>query len=141
MSLKKLLFATLASAIIMIVLGGLWHTVIMADFYAEGRNVVRDEPLMGFVAVGMFVLALLMSYVYPRGASHLSPVAGGARFGAVMGLVYVLPHGLVLHGIQSDSTATLVLVDAIWHVVEQGVGGIAIALVYAAGAGEAEMPA
>jgi hypothetical protein len=40
----------------------------------------------------------------------------------------------------SDSTATLVLVDAIWHVVEQGVGGIAIALVYAAGAGDAKMP-
>ena len=141
MSLKKLLFATIASAVVMMLLAGLWHMVIMAEFYTDGRDVMREEPRMAFVVLGQFVLALLMAYVYPRGASHHSPVSGGARFGAVMGLIYVLPHGLVLHGLQVDSTATLVLVDAMWHVVEQGAGGVAIAFAYASGSDPPETQA
>ncbi len=133
MSLKKFLLATLASAIAMMILAGLWHRIIMVDFYNENSTIVRVEPLIHFIALGQLVLAMLMAYVYPRGASHDSPVSGVMRFGAVMGIIYVLPHGLVLHGVQGDSTAALVLVDAIWHVVEQGAGGVAIALVYASG--------
>ena len=42
----------------------------------------------------------------------------------------MLPHGLVRHAVQNDGTKTLVLVDAMWHVIEQGDGGIIIVFVY-----------
>ena len=133
MNLGRLVLATVAAMSAMAILAGLWHTWIMAEFYAENTTVAREQPLVGFLLLGHFVLALLMSYVYPRGASGRSPVSEGARFGAVMGLIYVLPHGLILHAVQGTSTATLLLVDAIWHVVEQGVGGVVIGLVYGSG--------
>ena len=139
MNLGKFALATFVSAIAMIVLAALWHDVIMGDYYALHSAVMREERQDLFVFLGMFLLALLMAYVYPRGAGEGSALSGGARFGAVMGFIYVLPHGLVLHGVYETLTTELLLVDALWHVVEQGVGGVVIALIFASGDAEDEL--
>ncbi len=55
------------------------------------------------------------------------------RFGAVIGLLWILPLLLVFHGVW-NVPLTLVIVDAAWHVVEEGVAGVVIAFVYGAGA-------
>lgn len=134
MDTKKMLYAWLAGAAGMIILGFLWHTVILGDFYdTHLAAVARDEPKMPFVILGYLVLALLMAYMFPLGYKGGSAVTEGLRFGILIGLLWILPLQLVFHALLNiDLTGGLV--DAGWHVVEQGVGGIIIAMVYGKGA-------
>ena len=134
MDLKKMLFAIIASFVAMFALSGLWHTFFMADFYATDRPTVAfAEPKMQFVVLGYFILALLMAYIYPLGYKGGSSVTEGLKFGILIGLLWMLPEAVVLFGV-FESSGTVLVVDAIWHLVEQGIGGIVIGLVYGSGA-------
>ena len=134
MNIKKMLYAWVAGAAGMLILGILWHTVIMGGFYdTHLAAVARDVPKMPFVILGYLVLALLMAYMFPLGYKGGSAVSEGLRFGILIGLLWTLPLQLVFHGLLNLGL-TGGLVDAGWHVVEQGVGGIIIAMVYGAGA-------
>ena len=70
-----------------------------------------------------------MAYVYPLGYKGKKPVWEGLRFGMIMGVLWVFPHELAMAGAHGDSLA-YVFKNAAWHLVEQGVGGIVIGLVY-----------
>ena len=130
MNPKKMLFALIAGFVTMFLLSGLWHMLIMGDFYeANGASNSLAEPNLLFIALGYFILALLMSYAYPLGYKGGKPVIEGLKFGVLMGLLWILPLGVVLFGVM-ESSGTLLIVDAVWHVVEQGIGGIVIGLVY-----------
>ena len=130
----KMLYAWLAGAVGIIVLGVLWHRVIMGGFYDEqGAAIMREEPQMLFVILALLILAFLMAYAYPIGYKGGSPITEGLKFGALIGLVAFLPFNLIIHGIFNYPLAGA-LVDAGWHVVEEGVGGVIIALVYGSGA-------
>ena len=130
MNAKKMLFALIAGFIAMFLLSGLWYTLIMADFYeANSPSTAFAEPKMQFIVLGYLILALLMAYIYPLGHKGGSPLIEGLKFGVVMGLLWILPIGVVLFGV-IESSGTLLVVDAIWHLVEQGIGGIVIGLVY-----------
>ena len=81
------------------------------------------------IAVGHLVLALLMAWVYPIGYKGGSPVKEGLRFGAVIGLIWILPWSVIIYGIWNLPLA-VVLVDSAWHVVEEGLAGLAVGLIY-----------
>ena len=134
MNFKKMLFALIAGFVTMFLLSGLWHMVVMADFYATDRpSVAFAEPKMQFIVLGYLILALLMAYIYPLGKKGGSPVIEGLKFGILIGLLWMLPEAVVLFGV-FESSGTVLVVDTIWHVVEQGLGGIVIGLVYGSGA-------
>ena len=133
MNVKKLALATLAGAVVILALGFLWHQVVMGSFYVEqSEAVARDEPKMLFIILSGIVLGLLMAWIYPMGYTGGSPVKEGARFGAFIVILWILPLLLIFHVVWNVSL-TLVIVDAAWHVVEEGLAGIAIAFVYGAG--------
>ena len=130
MNAKKMLLALFAGFIVMFLLAGLWHAVIMEDFYkAHATSNTLAEPNMQFIALGYFILALILAYIYPFGYKGGSPVIEGLKFGMVMGLLWIFPFSTVLFGIM-ESSGTLFAVDVVWHIVEEGIGGIAIGLVY-----------
>ena len=130
----KMLYSWLAGAVSMIILGVLWHRVIMGGFYDEqGAAIMREQPNMLFIVLAILILAFLMAYAYPIGFKGGSPITEGLKFGALMGLVAFLPMNLIFHGAFNYPLAGA-LVDAGWHVVEEGVGGMVIALVYGSGA-------
>ena len=82
----KMLYAWLAGAVGMIVLGVLWHRVIMGGFYDEqGAAILRDEPQMLFVILALLILASLMAYAYPIGHHGGSPITEGLHSGALIG--------------------------------------------------------
>lgn len=60
---------------------------------------------------------MLVAVIYPVGYEGGVPWREGLRFGLLMGVLFTLPGGLVI-------------VDAAWHRVEQGAGGIGVALVH-----------
>lgn len=84
----------------------------MADFYAQHTALQREMPLTRIIVLGYLLLAILMTYVYPKGYSGGEPLAEGLRFGVFIGVLYTLPHALVIYGAEGGHTGTLVIVDA-----------------------------
>jgi hypothetical protein len=130
--MKKYLLATLAASVVMFSLAGLYTSVLARDFVAAHVDpaMLRTPPNLLLVFVGYVVLALLMSAIYPRmyagdGASAWS----GARFGTLAGVFWLMPYSLVLFGVYQFPYLALPL-DFAWALVEQGLGGVAIGLVY-----------
>ncbi|MCG8608210.1 hypothetical protein MJD09_24905 [bacterium] len=58
-----------------------------------------------------------------------SPDSEGFKFGALIGLIWILPFSLIIHGIWNVSL-TAVLVDSVWHIVEEGLVGIVVGFIY-----------
>lgn len=132
MDVKKFVLAWVIATVVGFLLSGGWHVVVMADFYGTHMEAVarpEAEVDMVMIFLGYVVLGLLMAYVFPIGAKGGPPVAEGFRFGAVIGLLWVLPWSLIIVGIWNVGL-TVVLVDSGWHVVEQGIAGIGVAYAY-----------
>ena len=128
------LIGAVGAFVVMFGLSGLWHQVLMAEFYAAILpSVARAEPNMVIIAFGYLITAVVMALLYPLGYKGSSGVAEGLRFGAVIGLLWWLPANVVLSGVY-ETTLTSGLVDGVWHVVEGAAGGIVVGLVHARGA-------
>ena len=104
----------------MMFLSGLWHGLAMRDFYATHSPTLREVPLLRIIGLGYLFLGVLMAVIYPKGYEGGSPWLEGVRFGMFMGLLFTLPRGLVLYGSEGCHTGLVVVVDAAWHLVEQG---------------------
>lgn len=130
MDTKKFLLGSAGAFISVFLLGGLWHMLIMGDFYTTHTTAIaRAEPNMLFIVLGSLVLGILMSYTYPIGYKGGTAVKEGFRFGALIGLIWILPFSLIMHGVW-NLPLVAVIVDAAWHVVEEGIVGIVVAMIY-----------
>ena len=133
MNAKKMLLAVVAGFAVMFLLSWLWHEFLMGDFYTANNSPGSyAEPKIPFIMLGYFILALILAYIYPLGYKGGSPVIEGLRFGIIMGLLWVVPYNVVLFGL-FESSGTVLMVDFVWHIVEEGIGGIVIGLVYEIG--------
>ena len=126
MKLKKLLLSTFFSGLGMWVIAGIWHNLIMANLY-KGIHATHDG--IALLLVAYFILAFIMSYLYPLGYKGGKPILEGLKFGAIMGVLWVFPHGLAMASVHGDSII-YVFKNGAWHIVEQGIGGIIIGFVY-----------
>ena len=130
MDLKKFSLATVGGFFAMFIPGGLWHMLIMKDFYDKyAGDSALAEPNILFIILGVLILSALMAYMYPQGYKGGSPLKEGLRFGVVIGLLWILPINVIMIGVMGTSI-TLVVVDALWHMVGQGIGGIVIGYIY-----------
>lgn len=136
MNARKLVLGAVSAFVVMFALSWVWHEALMAEFYQMAEYPMRDSPMMWAVAAGYGVLALLMAWIYPKGYEGGASWVEGAKFGAVIGILWIVPWQLIMYGVM-EGTMSMVWVDGGWHIVEQGLGGIALALVHgSAGADE-----
>jgi hypothetical protein len=127
---RKFLLGALAAFFVGFLLSGVWHVLLMAEFYeSNAAGTARETPLFWAVGLGYLVVGFIMAYMYPKGYEGGSAVSEGLKFGAIIGLLWWLPTNLVFYGAMEGSFA-IVLVDGGWHVVEQGLAGVALAMVY-----------
>jgi len=129
MDFKKFSMAVAGGFFAMFILSGLWHRVILKSFYTEHLTSTLAEPNILFIVLGYLILAALMAYLYPLGYKGGSPLKEGLRFGIIIGLLWYLPFNVIMIGVVGKS-GTLVVVDGLWRLVEQGVGGIVIGYFY-----------
>lgn len=128
MNLKTYGLAALAAALVMWGVAGIWHEVIMAPFYQAETHAAHQGT--GLIALAYLVLGALMAGLYGR-LSLAGPFwRRGLIFGAVIGLLWVFPHELAMAGAHGDPLA-YVFKNAAWHLVEQALGGLALAWVFA----------
>jgi hypothetical protein len=130
MNIKKMVQATLAAGFGMWILSGIWHNLILANFYRSETEATHEG--IWILLIAYMVLSLIMAYLYPIGYKGGRPIIEGLRFGMVIGLLWVFPHELAMAGAHGDSI-TYVFKNAAWHVVEQGFGGIIVGLIYGMG--------
>ena len=130
--MKKFLFATLASTAVMFALAGLYTGVLADEFIVNNVDpaLLRSPPNLMLVASGYFLLALLMALLFPRlGRLSKSPAISGLYFGLATGVCWLMPYSLVLFGVYKFPYVALPL-DFAWALVEQGIGGLVIGLIY-----------
>ena len=125
--LKKHLPTLLLTATTMWLLAALWHKLIMAQFYIDETAATHEGT--GIIFIAYLILAGLMLLLYPQKSWFNNNLLSGLLFGAVIGLLWVLPHELAMAGAHGEPLG-YVFINAAWHMVEQGIGGSVIALFY-----------
>ena len=128
---QKMLLAIVVGFVVMFGLAGLFHLVIMKDYFEAKVGVASS---MMYPILSYAILAVLMSYMYPMINKGTSAIKDGLCFGILVGLLCRVPME-VLHLGYGSGDWGYVITEAIWHSIEEGIGGIVIAMVYARGSG------
>jgi len=123
--LLKHFVATLAGGLGMWIIAGLWHNLILPIF---DSNMQAHHEGLALALVAYFILAFLMVYIYSLSYQGGKPVFEGLKIGVIIGILWVFPHGLVMAGTH-DTSIIYEIKNTLWHMVEQGMGGIIIALI------------
>ena len=127
---RRFVHGALAAFAVGFLLSGLWHVLLMADFYeSSAAGAAREAPVFWAIGLAYLVVGFIMAYIYPKGYDGGSPISEGLKFGAIIGLLWWFPTNLVLYA-ALEGPFTIVLVDGGWHLVEQGLAGVALAMVY-----------
>lgn len=130
MDARKLVLGAPAVFVVMFGLSWVWHEALMADLYrSTPLEPMRDSPLIASIAGGYALLSLVMAWMYPKGYEGGRPWIEGLTFGAVIGILWILPFQLVLYGVM-EGPLGMVAVDAGWHVIEQGLGGLVLGWIH-----------
>ena len=130
--MKRTIVAVIAASVTMFSLAGLYTGVLARAFTAShvDQSLLRTPPNLILVFVGYVTLALLMSVVYARLVRVTgSPAWSGLRFGMVVAVCWLMPYSLVLFGVYNFPYAALPR-DFAWALLEQGIGGLVIGMIY-----------
>lgn len=127
MKYKGLVLVAALTGVVMWLVAGVWHELIMASFYRENAHAQHDG--IGIILLAALILGGLMTYLYHMGYKGQKPLTHGLGFGVIIGLLWVFPHELAMVGAHGGSIA-YVLKNALWHMVEQGIGGVILAYSY-----------
>jgi hypothetical protein len=122
----------IAAAAVMFGLAGLWTGVLVRDFIAANVSptMLRNPPNLLLVFFGYAALAVLMAMIYRKFVPvTASPARSGLRFGLASAVCWLMPYSLVLFGVYNFPYVVLPL-DFAWAMLEQGIGGLVIGLIY-----------
>ena len=107
------------------IVAGLWHNLVLplvsetAEVHQGGLAIM----LLAYVLLGLSMTSFSMTSIKGE-----KPLWNGAKLGAIVGILWVFPHGLTMAAAH-DTSIWYELHNALWHIVEQGAGGLVIALV------------
>ena len=127
---------TLAVFLTIFAANSLWYGVVMRGYYATVTGswvqVTRENPSVPVILAGMFVLAVLMVLAYPKvNGGRKRPLLSNFLFGLVIGLIYVFPSSLYYLGTVDFLEVGPVAMDVGWHMIEEGLAGIVLGILYA----------
>jgi len=122
----KWTLATLLGGFSMWVVAGLWHNLIL-PFFSEGVEAHHEG--LAIMLVAYMILSFLMTYIYSLSYKGGKPIVEGLRIGVVVGILWVFPHGLAMAGAH-DTSILYEIENTVWHIVEQGIGGIVVAMLW-----------
>ena len=134
MSTKKLLIATLASFVVSFLAGFIWYAALMEKFYishsGSAQGVQKASPNMAMLIFGVLVIAFVMSYMFPKWTRGTYSLKEGLIYGALVGLITGLGVDAIQFATSNLFDSTALIVDSIYQVVEKGLMGAVIAMVY-----------
>lgn len=122
----RLTISSIASGFIMWVVGGLYHNLIMP---AVNENVHPHHEGLGITLIAYILLGLFISYFYQKSDDKKETLVKGLRIGIIIGVLWVFPHGLTMAAVH-ESSIMYEIKNTIYHVVEQGIGGVIVFMVF-----------
>lgn len=121
----RAMIAAFLSGLAMWIVAGLWHNLVLPMF---DNSIEAHHEGLGMMLIAYFVLSSLMTYLYVVARKGERPILDGVKIGIVVGVLWVFPHGLTMAAAHNTSILYEVQ-NAGWHVIEQGTGGVVIALI------------
>jgi hypothetical protein len=130
--MNRIALATVVGALTSFVLGFLIYGMALASFFAANvgtaTGVYKEAPDLAPVLLGQLALAFLLTLAISRWGDSTS-LAGGAKVGALFGLLVALGFDLTMYGTTNIQNITATLVDPIVSMVMVGVTGAMIGMV------------
>ena len=128
---KRFILSVLFCAAIMCVLSYVWHGIILTDFIKLNRS---KGKLLLFTSFISFATAIVMVKLYDLEIMHQyfkkSPIIRGVLVGLVCGLLFFFVSRLSGYTFNTTGEFKQTLVDIIWQVFEQTVGGFVIGIIF-----------
>ncbi len=118
--------STLFSGLGMWIIGGFYHNLILP---AVDENIHPHHEGLGIVLIAYFILAFLMTYLYQLNSASPNSLIKGIKFGVIIGILWVFPHGLAMAATH-ETSVLYEIKNTLYHVIEQGIGGMIISLVF-----------
>ncbi len=129
--MKKMIYATLAYAIVTMLIAAPWHFLLFKDLYHSFGIYNRLDPIVPLGFLSMVIQGIVMAYMYPRfykGGSHYKEAM---QFSLLMG-VFLYSVSTIANAAKievSPMTAWLEL-QAGFHVIQFMACGFALGFVY-----------
>lgn len=123
----KSIVAAIATGFGMWIVAGLWHNLIMPTLYTDTH---ATHEGIGIMLIAYLVLAFFMVYLYTQIHYDKNPIKEGFKLGMVIGILWVFPHELVMAGAHEGKSISYVFKNALWHMIEQGIGGMIMGLIF-----------
>ncbi len=118
----QLITSSVLSGFIMWVIGGLYHNLIMPSI---NENIRPHHEGLGIALLAYILLGLLMSYFYLNSKEIEDSLLKGIKIGVIVGILWVFPHGLTMAAVH-ESSISYQITNTLYHIIEQGIGGIII---------------
>lgn len=125
MKAKWFLICWIASAVLMYGMSYLWHGVLLNDYIH-----IKYPMWMYFLLSGVvyLVIGLLLTYMYKYTYTHKTQYKG-MMLGSFVGFfIYLI--AFVLGVSFSQTSIDHIVVDFIWQMVEQGIGGASVGFIH-----------
>jgi len=116
--------AVIASGFAMWVMAGLWHNLVLPAFNSDVK--AHHEGIF-IMLIAYFILAGFMTYIYSE-IKKKNKISSGLKTGILIGILWVLPHGLAMAGAHQTSIL-YEFQNAFWHLFEQAIGGLVIGMI------------
>ena len=120
---RNLIIAPIVGGLGMWITAGLWHNLILPSF---NKSVEAHHEGLGIMLIAYLILAILMTYIYSLVYKGEKPIIEGLKIGVLIGILWVFPHGLTMAAAH-ETSILYEIKNTLWHMVEQGIGGIIIA--------------
>ena len=135
MKIIKQILIALVTTLSIFAANSIWYAVIMRSFYENSQGswmqVSREHPSIPVIILGMFVLSMLMTILYPRVRMGINnPMLANLAFGMLIGLIYVFPSSLYYYGTTNFLAFGPMAMDVCWHMIEEGIAGIVLGALY-----------
>jgi hypothetical protein len=131
MDAKKFVLAVIAYIVVTFAVAASWHLVFFKDLYDQLAIFTRKEPLIPLGIVSILMQALVLAYLYPLFYRDGSPVKEGLKFGLLIGVLMASIAVFAEAGKQNvSSLATWLVFESAYYVLQFGVLGVIIGLIY-----------
>jgi hypothetical protein len=133
-TMRKLALGAFASATTMWIIAGFWHNDLGPKMLGgEGEQLSIQALSLTFVVY--LIVALVIARTFMILPEHRRTIPAGMRIGAYAGLLWAVPHSLLGAAGAGDPLGPVAL-DALGHLLEEGLGGIVFGAAYLIGNGQ-----
>ncbi len=129
---SKFFPAWAAYVVVTFVLGFVWHLVLFKKIYQRLGIFSRlDDPIIPLGLSAMLIQGAILAYVYPMFPKSNSVLAEGLQFGLVLG-AFIASSAVFAEAAKQKVTSlpTWLALESTYYVIQFGLAGVAIALVY-----------